>query len=324
MRSPGPPSTVERPLVLVALESSTRNLSLTAEQGRRIAGEFSQWDFEFLSNSKDLVAHLGRAQVILTWEFKSEWYKKAQKLRAIFTPAAGKDWVQADPVGRVPVFRGQFHGMAISQYLLAMMLRFNLRLDALGESQRNRIWDRNSQQDASLLRGQTVILIGYGAIGRHCAQALAPFGCEIVGVKRSPPPDGRDDYARRIITIERMDELLPAADHIAAVLPADPSTDHIITRDRFAAMNKACFYNMGRGNCYREEDLLWALDNCKIRKAALDVFAVEPLSPDSRLWTIPKVELTPHTSALTREYMDLFVDELLPRLRQIQDQFRRG
>jgi phosphoglycerate dehydrogenase-like enzyme len=70
-------------------------------------------------------------------------------------------------------------------------------------------------------------------------------------------------------------------------------------------------YNLGRGNCYRQEDLLNALNNGPLAGAGLDVFAEEPLPSDSPLWNCPNVFITPHSSAISQEYVDLFIQEFL-------------
>lgn len=79
----------------------------------------------------------------------------------------------------------------------------------------------------------------------------------------------------------------------------------------------AYLYNLGRGNCYREEDLLAALKKGPLAGAGLDVFAEEPLPPTSALWEQPNVLITPHSSAISREYIELFIHEWAEILRKI-------
>jgi phosphoglycerate dehydrogenase-like enzyme len=79
----------------------------------------------------------------------------------------------------------------------------------------------------------------------------------------------------------------------------------------------ACLYNLGRGNCCREEDLVIALRNGPLAGAGLDVFAEEPLPPASPLWKLPNVLITPHSSAISREYIDLFIQEWIGILREM-------
>jgi phosphoglycerate dehydrogenase-like enzyme len=112
-----------------------------------------------------------------------------------------------------------------------------------------------------------------------------------------------------------MEEELPEADHVVFVLPGGSATDGIFTMRHFKAMKSGAFlYNLGRGNCYREEDLVNALRTGIIAGAGLDVFAEEPLPADSPLPDLPNVLITPHSSAISREYIDLFIQEWLEKL----------
>lgn len=77
----------------------------------------------------------------------------------------------------------------------------------------------------------------------------------------------------------------------------------------------ACFYNLGRGNVYDENDLTWALTNNVIAGAGLDVFAEEPLDKQSVLWNLPNVFIMPHGSAIFKEYMPMFIEELKAKLK---------
>ena len=79
----------------------------------------------------------------------------------------------------------------------------------------------------------------------------------------------------------------------------------------------AYLYNLGRGNCYREKDLLFALENGPLAGAGLDVFAEEPLPATSPLWDKHNVVITPHSSAISQEYIDLFIQEWLGTLRKL-------
>ncbi|MCH7651734.1 MAG: D-2-hydroxyacid dehydrogenase, partial [Nitrospinae bacterium] len=74
-------------------------------------------------------------------------------------------------------------------------------------------------------------------------------------------------------------------------------------------------YNVGRGNVIREADLVQALREKRIAGAYLDVFETEPLPESSELWDMENVLIQPHLSAASPHYLDLFVDELIPRLK---------
>ena len=120
------------------------------------------------------------------------------------------------------------------------------------------------------------------------------------------------DKNDKIITSDKLDSILPLTDHLVLVLPKDKSTDNIINKKRLNLLPKHSYiYNIGRGNSIDEDALINALNNNKIAGAYLDVFKEEPLSLSSPLRKCPNIFIMPHASAITPNYMDLFVDEFI-------------
>lgn len=269
-------------------------------------------------NKDDFLEKLPQADCGLVWSFKADWYQKAPKLKALFTPAAGNDWMAPDPSGRVMAVYGRFHGRIMRESLLAMMLYFNGCIGKSLDDQRQKVWGRNEYGSRVALFSQQVLIIGCGALGTSMAELLKSFGTTVVGVRRTPV-SMQVPNIDRMVTFDRLEEELPAADHVVLLLPGGPATDNIITAKHFSAMKPgACLYNLGRGNCYREEDLLTALRSGLLAGAGLDVFADEPLPPSSALWEQPNVLITPHSSAICTEYLDLFIQEWLQELKTVK------
>ncbi|MEI6209878.1 MAG: D-2-hydroxyacid dehydrogenase [Desulfuromonadales bacterium] len=266
----------------------------------------------------DFMEKLPEAECALVWSFKPEWYASAPGLKALFTPAAGHDWVPEDPTGRVKTFYGSFHGRIMRESLLSMMLYFNRQLSKSLNDQRHKTWGRLDYNNCAALFQQKVLIVGFGSLGKSMAELLKAFGSKVTGVKRNVTEVERTPYADRMITFDMLDEELPNADHVVLLLPGGTDTDGIFTARHFKTMKPgACLFNLGRGNCYREEDLLFALQNGTLAGAGLDVFAKEPLPATSPLWEQPNVLITPHSSAISREYIDLFIEEWYGRLQQL-------
>jgi phosphoglycerate dehydrogenase-like enzyme len=260
--------------------------------------------------NSDFLDKLPEADCVLAWVFKPEWYERAPRLKALFTPAAGHDWVAADPSGRVKTFYGSFHGRIMRESLLSMMLYFNRQIGKSLADQRNKVWGRLDYSESTALFSQRVLIIGFGALGRSMAELLSAFGARITAVKRNTGGFSGNPCLDRVISYDHLEEELPEADHVVLVLPGGSETDGIFTTRHFHALKPGAFlYNLGRGNCYREEELLAALRDGRLAGAGLDVFAAEPLPPDSPLWEQPNVLITPHSSAISREYIDLFIQE---------------
>jgi len=296
--------------LLVYLKSDVDSFSVKQRHLERIRKVFPGIHLIEATERGTFLTHLKDADWLLTWQFKSELYEQSPKLTAVFTPAAGKDWVPPDPSGRVKNFYGHFHGRIMRESLLAMVLYFNRRLDQCLDNGKRRHWDRNALDGSSALFSQQILIVGYGAIGRQMAELFKAFGARITGVKRNTAGAESDPIADRVVTFDHLAEELPLADHVVLMLPGGPDTDNIFTERHFTLMKPGShLYNLGRGNCYREEHLVKALRNGPLSGAGLDVFCEEPLPPASPLWDLPNVLITPHASAISREYLDLYVEE---------------
>lgn len=200
-----------------------------------------------------------------------------------------------------------------AEHVLAMMLSITRRLPIALETQRNeRTWDSvERRKQSGLLRGQTILLLGYGAIGRRIAELLAPFHVRILAMRRR---EEREGHVQMVLPRE-IEEVLPVADHVVNVLPENEHTRGFLNRDRLSKMRKeAFFYNVGRGTTVDQDALLARLQSGDLAGAYLDVFAVEPLPPDHPLWSAPNCYITPHSAggqpdehlALVRHFLNCF------------------
>jgi len=296
--------------LLIHLHNNIEAFSIKPRHTDLIRGILPDTRIIVAEGQNDFLERLPEADCVLAWKFKSGWYEAAPKLKALFTPAAGHDWVAGDPSGRVKTFYGSFHGSIMRESLLSMILHFNRRITTSLADQKNRVWGRPGYSECVALFSQRVLLVGFGPLGRSIAELLKAFGARVTAVKRETRGFEGDPLVERVISFDRLEEELPEADHVVFVLPGGAGTDGIFTARHFDVMKQgACLYNLGRGNCYLEEDLLNALKHGPLAGAGLDVFPEEPLPPASPLWAQPNVLITPHSSAISREYIDLFIQE---------------
>lgn len=297
--------------VLVFLDmADVPALSLDKQCFDKLQSRFNQLGWSFCTNKEEFLRNLSEAEVVLCWNFTSDLYALAPKLQAIFTPAAGKDWIESDPAGKVKVHHSHFHGTLMAESLLGMISHFNNAFDHSLVAQLQGEWDRKLPKRV-MLNNQHIIIVGYGSIGQKCAEMLRAMNCRVTGVKRSAAIGIDQESQTEIILFDELLSKLPEADHVVLILPGDKSTTGIITREHLSSMKpSAVLHNMGRGNCVKEEDLLWALTNNIIKGAALDVFEQEPLPPSSQLWQQKNVLLTPHSTCFYDEYGYLFAAEV--------------
>ena len=182
-----------------------------------------------------------------------------------------------------------------AQHVLAMILALGRQLLP---SARDQATDHSwhffeRRRDSRLLTGQTVLLLGFGAIGRRLAELLAPFGVTLYAVRRQR----RSEPGVRIVPEEELTRVLPLADHVVDLLSDNESTRSYVNARRLGWFKPgARFYNVGRGTTVDHRALAEALRSGRLDAAYLDVFETEPLPPDDPLWTTPRCHLTPHTA----------------------------
>jgi len=303
--------------VLIHLESPHLTFRITPLQLDRLRANLPEHELVRVTSEEELLDGLVSANAVVAWKFEAEWYARAPHLSTVFTPSAGKELIAADPTGRVATRFGTFHGPIMAESLLGMILFNNRRFDVALQAQAQHRWDRSPFEGTVGLSEQVVLIIGLGAIGRHCARLLRACGATVHGLRRdsSAAAIAASPDVQRVFAPNELLEALTHAAHVVCILPSDTGTDGIIGRAALAAMRRdAYLYNLGRGNAIDTEALADALRSGRIRGAFLDVVPEEPLSWSSPLWSVPNLHLTPHASAMRSDYLDRYFDELCTHL----------
>jgi len=200
-----------------------------------------------------------------------------------------------------------------AEHVLAMILALDRRLlPTYRDQMTERSWPMEGTRSASrLLLGRTVVLLGFGAIGRRVAEMLAPFRCEIYAVRRQT----RSELGVRIVPESDLTSVLARADHVVNVLPDSEATRRWVNARRLACFRRgARFYNVGRGSTVDQDALLEALRSGALGAAYLDVTDPEPLPPDHPLWTAPNCFITPHSAGGRDDQAMALVEHFLGNL----------
>ena len=168
------------------------------------------------------------------------------------------------------------------------------------------------------LRGQTVLLVGVGAIGKTFAGYARAFGLKVIGVRRSPKK--ADDPVDELHPPSKLPELLPRADWIVIACPLTKETRNLIDADAFRRMRKgARLINIARGEIVNEKALIDALRSGQLAGAHLDAHVQEPLPADSPLWDLPNVIVSPHNASAStgneKRAAEMFIGNVYPWLR---------
>ena len=145
------------------------------------------------------------------------------------------------------------------------------------------------------IAGQTIVILGTGSLGGSVAQLLESHKANVIGVNRQ----GKEvKGCKKIITFDKLDSILPLADIIYISLPETPETINIIDRRLLSLLKPSCgVINVGRQSAVDYDALSEMLKSKKLSGAILDVFSLEPIVPNSNLWEIPNLIITPHVSA---------------------------
>jgi phosphoglycerate dehydrogenase-like enzyme len=173
----------------------------------------------------------------------------------------------------------------IAEHCLAAIFTFNRRWDDIRVRERA-AWKWHL---VTPVAGQTVGIIGLGAIGEQLAWRARGVGLRVLGMKRTPGPGPEG------VEIVTLDQMLAQADHVVAAMPSTPQTRNMLDAAFFAKMKRgAHVINVARGDVLDQAALLAALDSGQVGYATLDVTAPEPLPDAHPLYTHPNVRISPH------------------------------
>ena len=185
-------------------------------------------------------------------------------------------------------------GIAIGEHMLTYTLMLLRGAAGYLAQQQKREWKALGR--GRNLHDCNVTVIGLGDIGGRYAFLCHTMGAVVNGVVRSPRAD-KPPCVKALFTTEQIDQAIQDADIVALALPGTGETTGILSRQRLANMKKgAMIINIGRGSAIDQDALIEMLQSGHIGGAALDVTTPEPLPPDSPLWSLPNVLITPHTS----------------------------
>ena len=245
---------------------------------------------------------------------------KAEKLRWIQSPGAGVDWI-----GRLPGLaenddivvtntRGA-HAPSIAEHVFGLLLAFARGIPAAVTWQRDHYWGRNESYRALReIKGSTMGILGYGAIGRAIARRALAFEMSVIALDAHPVAPGPE--VEEVLTADRLPELLAGSDVVVVTVPYSAETHHLLDRERLGLMRRdAYLIAISRGGIVEEGALAELLTAGHLAGAALDVTETEPLPADSPLWDVPNLIITPHVAGASgpkeRRCVEIFRENLV-------------
>lgn len=188
------------------------------------------------------------------------------------------------------------YSIPLAEDIIAKMLAISRHLREDYERMNRHCW-----QAGPIVRelyGSTVGFLGTGSIASEAALRLRPFGVHLLGYRRTEAK--QPEFDEIFVGEAGLEIVLRQSDFVISTLPLNFRTHQLMNYERFQQMkHSAIFINHGRGDVVVQEDLIRALENQIIAGAGLDVTSPEPLPPESKLWTMKNVLITPHTASLS-------------------------
>jgi phosphoglycerate dehydrogenase-like enzyme len=248
-------------------------------------------------------------------------------VRLVLSLMAGTEWIPATVGPHVTICNARgAHNISTAEWTISAILAMLKYLPTYVDIQRSGDWRRRSEVThvyerlthdprqshppvkLEELTGKTVLLVGYGSIGKDIERMLEPFHVELIRVARSPRKDPR------VHPVSELDSLLPLADVVVLILPLTAESKGLIGARQIDLMRQgALLVNAARGGIVQTDALVGALNASRIR-AALDVTDPEPLPIGHPLWQCPNLLITPHVGGSSPQFgprsLKIAADEL--------------
>jgi len=244
---------------------------------------------------EEALGFVEEAEIILAWQIPDEVLKQAKRLQWFSSIGAGNEHLVKDPhlPKEVTLTKARVYGEMMAEYVFAYLLYFSRNVDKHLRDQGKKIWD---QVRPGRLRGKVLGILGLGSVGKEIAKRGKQFGMNVLGLKRIPEPV---EYIDQVFGQDDLGKLIPLVDYLVDVLPFTPQTHYILGEKDLVLLKEGAFlFSMGRGKTIDEEALERVLLTKKIQ-AVLDVFEKEPIPPNSKLWGLKNVIITPHVSGIS-------------------------
>jgi phosphoglycerate dehydrogenase-like enzyme len=267
-----------------------------------------------------ILDELPDTDIFVGFSLRPEQFAVARKLKWLHSTAAGVGqlmYPELQKSGIEVTNASGVHRIPMAEHILGTLIALARRFPDCFRYQRQARWAQQELWNAPVrpreLRGQILLFIGFGAIGREVAKIIRPLGMRVWAVTRSGRTE--EGLAEQVFPASKLDEALPQADFVVLAAPETPETRKMIGAREFALMKpSAYFLNVSRGALVDEPALISALAERRIAGAALDVASQEPLPPENPLWKLDNVFITPHMSAASEHLWERQTDLLMENL----------
>jgi phosphoglycerate dehydrogenase-like enzyme len=248
------------------------------------------WDEEnYISSMKE-------ADVLLGWQFPTNNIREiAPNLKWIHVSSAGVnhlfpfDWMRDD---LILTNSSGVHSKKAGEFGLMSILMLQNQITKIVTNQKNKEFVTLLSKP---IEGFKVVVVGTGSLGGSMIKHISKLGAEVIGVnRRGRPVEG----CSKVITFDKIDEVLPVADFLYLAVPETAETKGLINKVRLDSLKPTCgIVNIGRQSVLDYESLRVKLEKNELAGAILDVFSHEPIPKNSNFWDTPNLIITPHISS---------------------------
>ena len=248
------------------------------------------WDEDnYLSSMKE-------ADILLGWQFPTKNIREiAPNLKWIHIISAGVNhlspfhWMK-DKL--VLTNSSGVHAKKAGEFGLMSILMLQNQMTKIVTNQKNKEFVTLLSKP---IEGFKVVVVGTGSLGGSMIKHISKLGAEVIGVNRK---GNEVEGCSKVITFDKIDEVLPIADFLYLAVPETEETKGLINKKRLDSLKHTCgIVNIGRDSVLDYESLRTKLEKNEIAGAILDVFTHEPIPKDSNLWNTPNLIITPHISS---------------------------
>lgn len=266
---------------------------------------------------EQLDALLAEVEVYCGFRPQKNLISRAPKLKWIQAMSAGVERMLTDDIRESAVVMTNvsgIHAIPIAEFVIGTMLMFVKHSPLYFQLKSEKKWERIR---TGILNSKTLGIVGLGSLGREIARLSKAFDMKVLATRRSAKEVGQAENVDVVFPLKQLHEMLGESDFVVLSLPLTAESRGLIGEAELRAMKSSAYLiNIARGGVIDEEVLIRALEEKWITGAGLDVFAKEPLSPDSKLWELPNVIFSPHVSGGMENYVSLATEVFCQNLKR--------
>lgn len=297
-------------LLIIKTEKSPSHL-FKNEHAEKVKEMDASVEVVVSSDKEEIARHLQGADILACSPLVFPDISGAKNLKWIHSFSAGVDKILKPEVVNSDILvtnSSGIHATPIAEHIIGFMLIFTRKFADTFRAQQAHAWKR--REDLTELREKTLLVVGLGNIGTEAARLAHCFGMHVISVDTDRERD-KPDFVEELGGPDALSAMLPRADFVALCLPYTKETHHFLDLEKCKQMKPTgVVINIGRGGVVHESELVEALGKGIIAGAGLDVTEQEPLGPESPLWDMENVVITPHHSGISGKYMDRAIEKL--------------